>query len=317
MRLGLDIMGGDYAPGAALEGVSQALELLPANTKFVLIGDKNIITQYLDTHHPGNEQIEIIASTDDIEMGESPTKAIAKKPESSIAKGFAMLKNEQLDVFMSAGNTGAMMVGAIYSIKAIEGILRPSITSIIPKLNGGYGIFLDVGANADCKPEVLHQFGILGSLYSKYVYKIDNPKVALLSIGTEKEKGNLATQAAYQLMENNPELNFAGNIEGYDFFSDKADVLVCDGYTGNILLKFGESIFHLLGQKGIKDEYFDRFNYQNYGGSPILGVNSPVIIGHGVSTAEAFKNMLILGKNLVESGLIEQIKSAFELKKIG
>jgi phosphate acyltransferase len=317
MKLGIDIMGGDFAPDAALKGASEAAKVLPQDVTFVLIGKKEVIDPYLEKNHSGDKRFAPVYASEVIDMSDPPTKAIIRKPDSSIAIGFSLLKSKEIDAFMSAGSTGAMMVGALYSIKAIEGILRPSIASIVPKQSGNHGVLLDVGANADCKPEVLHQFAVLGALYSKYVFKIDQPKVALLSIGSEKEKGNLATQAAYQLIDQNENLNFIGNIEGYDFFTEKSDVMVCDGFTGNILLKFGESIFHMLHKRGIKDEYFDTFNYQNYGGTPVLGVNAPVIIGHGVSNEVAFKNMLIQGSELVKSGLIDQIKSAFELNKIG
>jgi phosphate acyltransferase len=315
MRIGIDVMGGDFAPGAALEGISRGIKHLNAGEKLVLLGDQSVITPYLKDNGLQSGQVEVVHTEQVIEMGESPTKAIAKKPDSSIAVGFKLLKEEKIDVFIGAGNTGAMFVGAFYSIKAIPGIMRPAITSIVPKEDGGYGIFLDVGANADCKPEVLDQFGLLGSIYAKYVYKIPEPKVALLNIGSEKEKGNLLTQSAYQIMEKNPTINFIGNIEGYDMFNNKADVIVCDGFTGNIVLKFGETMYQMMKKRGYTDEYFEKFDYEHYGGTPILGVNAPVIIGHGVSTSYAFESMIKLGRSIHRSGLINHFKSAFDLKK--
>jgi glycerol-3-phosphate acyltransferase PlsX len=222
-----------------------------------------------------------------------------------------MLKEGKLDSFASAGNTGAMLVGAMFSVKAISGVLRPAIASIVPKLKGGFGILLDVGANADCKPEILLQFAILGSIYAKHIYHIENPKVGLMNIGEEEEKGNMLTQATNTLMKSSEMINFYGNIEGRDLFNDKADIIVCDGFTGNIVLKLAESFYVLTLKKGMKDEFFDRFNYEQYGGSPILGVNAPVIIGHGISTPTAIKNMLLLSKEMVETKLIDQFKAAF------
>jgi glycerol-3-phosphate acyltransferase PlsX len=314
MRIGIDIMGGDFAPQAPLEGVSLAYAELPDDIKFVLVGDRDIIITYLNAHHLSTERCEVIHTTEVIEMGESPTKAISQKQDSSIVVGLKMLRAGSIDVFMSAGNTGAAYVAALYTVKAIEGILRPSITSIIPKENGGFGIILDVGANADCKQDVLLQFGILGSLYAKYVYGIEDPRVGLLNIGSEPEKGNILTQAAYPLFENSGKFHFIGNVEGYDFFNDKADVIVCDGFTGNIVLKTAETIYQIMKKRGLTDEYFDRYDYEDYGGTPILGINKPVMIGHGVSSPHAFLNMIKMGIHVEESKLIEKIKQAFELE---
>jgi glycerol-3-phosphate acyltransferase PlsX len=183
--------------------------------------------------------------------------------------------------------------------------------SVLPKADGSNGILLDVGANADCKPEMLNQFAILGSLYSQHVFKRDNPKVALLSIGAEKEKGNILTLAAHQLLAENKLINFVGNAEGRDLFNDKADVIVCDGFTGNVVLKSCESIFYIMHKRKITDDYFARFNYENYGGTPVLGVNAPVIIGHGISNALAFKNLILQAQDVVESRLVQLIKDAF------
>jgi len=216
-----------------------------------------------------------------------------------------------LDSFASAGNTGAMLVGALFSVKAISGVIRPAIAGIVPKLKGGCGIILDVGANADCKPDMLAQFGILGSLMAEALYNIENPKVGLINIGEEKEKGNLISQATYPLMQENKQFNFVGNVEGRDLFTDQADVFVCDGFTGNVILKLAENFYDVTIKKGMRDEFFDRFNYEQYGGSPILGVNAPVIIGHGISNPEAIKSMVMLSRNTVQSGLIDKIKQAF------
>src|SRR5690606_9944728 len=173
---------------------------------------------------------------------------------------FELLKNGEIDSFSSAGNTGAMLVGAMFSVKPIPGGLRPAIATNVPKLKSGFGMLLDVGANADCKPEMLNEFAILGSVYAEYVYGIDNPKVGLLNIGEEEEKGNALTTSTYPLLKTNSKINFIGNAEGRDLFTDHADVYVCDGFTGNVVLKLAESFYVVTLKKGFKDDFFDRFN---------------------------------------------------------
>ena len=237
MKIGIDVMGGDFAPDETLKGVVSALSKPDlSDVQLTLIGDEAIIKEQLE----GTEalsRVDIIHADETIGMAEHPTRAISQKRNSSINIGLKLLAEGQLDGFAGAGNTGAMMVGALYTVKAIDGILRPSLTSLVPKIDGSNGLILDVGANADVKPDVMGQFGILGSLYAQHVLGIENPRVGLLSIGEEKEKGNLLNQAVYPILENTRGINFIGNVEGRDLFSDKADVIVCDGFTGNIVLK--------------------------------------------------------------------------------
>jgi glycerol-3-phosphate acyltransferase PlsX len=244
-------------------------------------------------------------------MHEHPTKALKEKQKSSIAIGFHLLSTGKCDAFISAGNTGAMLVGALYSIKAISGVLRPTISTIIPKDNGGTGLLLEVGLNADCKPENLNQFAILGSLYAKNINGVYDPRVALINIGEEEGKGNLLAQAAYPLLKDNDAIHFVGNVEGRDIFKDKADVMVCEGFTGNIILKLAESIFDITQEKNIQHDYLDKFNFENYGGTPVLGVSKPVIIGHGISHAKAFANMIRLAEKMIESDLMGKMANAF------
>ena len=312
MKIGLDIMGGDYAPKATVLGAIAACKTLTEGQKLVLIGDKTLALSILQENGGNPDNFEFAHTTEVIGMGEHPTKAIVQKPDSSISVGFQLLKEGKIDAFASAGNTGAMLVGAMFSVKSVPGVIRPAMTTIVPKLKGGLGILLDVGANADCKPEVLLQFGVLGSLLAQSVYNIDNPRVALMNIGEEEEKGNILCQATYPLMKETPLFNFAGNVEGRDLFSDNADVFVCDGFTGNVILKMAESIYIISLKKGLKDEFFDRFNYEQYGGSPILGVNAPVVVGHGISSPEAIKNMVLLCRDMIESGLVDKVKQAFQ-----
>jgi len=311
MKIGLDIMGGDYAPANCLDGAILALKELPEEVKIVLVGDSEWAKKYLAEKKAGTDKFEFVHTQQVIEMAEHPTKAFSQKPQSSIAVGFKMLKEQQINAFASAGNTGAMLVGSMFSVKAIPGIIRPCITTILPKINGGYGIMLDVGTNADCKPDVLYQFGVLGSIYAREIYKIENPKVGLLNIGEEAEKGNLVAQSAYNLMKDTKEFNFIGNVEGRDLFGDKVDVIVCDGFVGNIVLKTAEAFYRLIMKRKRSDEYFDKFNYELYGGTPILGVNSTVMIGHGISSATAFKNMILLSKDVADARLNEKIKNLF------
>jgi glycerol-3-phosphate acyltransferase PlsX len=312
MKIGLDIMGGDYAPKATVLGAIEAYKVLSADQKLVLIGDKEAALSVLQENNFSPDHFEFVHTTEVIGMGEHPTKAIVQKPNSSIAVGFKMLKENAIQAFSSAGNTGAMLVGSMFSVKTIPGVIRPAMTAIVPKLKGGLGIILDVGANADCKPDVLVQFGVLGSLLAESIYGIENPRVALMNIGEEEEKGNLLSLATYPLMRDSKLFNFVGNIEGRDLFEDNNDVAVCDGFTGNVILKLAESFYVISLKKRFKDEFFDRFNYEQYGGSPILGVNAPVVVGHGISSPEAIKNMILLSKNMIETNLVEKIKQAFQ-----
>lgn len=312
MKIGIDILGGDFAPDANISGAVLAKKELPTEATLVLLGDKDQIFSGLLALDANPDDFEIIHAPDVITMHDHPTRAIPQKPNSSIAVGFELLANKTIDVFASTGNTGAMLVGAMYKINTIPGIIRPCITSVLPSIDGTQAILLDVGANADCKPDVLYQFAVVGSLYSKYVYGIENPRVALLSIGEEETKGNLTTVATHKLLAESDDLNFVGNVEGRDLFVGKADVVVCDGFTGNIVLKQAEGVYGLLRKRGIKDdEYFNRFNYENYGGTPILGVKGNVIIGHGISNDVAVKNMILHAYEVASSGLASKINEAF------
>lgn len=312
MRIGLDIMGGDYAPKANVLGAIAAHPLLSPDEQLVLIGDTQQIKPILSEQGFNPDNFEYVHTEEVIGMGEHPTKAIVQKPNSSISIGFNLLKEGKLDSFASAGNSGAMLVGAVFSVKTIPGIIRPCLSTFLPKLSGGIGLMVDVGANADCKPDTLLQFGILGSLYAENVMNIKTPKVALMNIGEEDEKGNMLSLATFPLMRDTNLFNFVGNVEGRDLFNDKADVIVCDGFTGNVMLKLAESFYVLTLKRGLKDEFFDRFNYENYGGSPVLGVNAPVIIGHGISSPLAVKNMILQSRDMITTGLVGKIQAAFK-----
>jgi glycerol-3-phosphate acyltransferase PlsX len=317
MRIGIDIMGGDYAPQKTVIGAIEAAKELGVDDKLVLIGDETSIITICNEHGADPSAFEIVHAPDVITMSDHPTKAFAGKENSSIVTGFKLLASKQIDSFASAGNTGAMMVGSMMVCKTIPGIIRPAISSILPKEDGGVGVILDVGINADCKPDVLQQFAVLGSIFAEHVYHISRPKVALMSIGEEPEKGNLVTKEAHQLLKATKGINFVGNVEGRDLFNDKADVIVCDGFTGNVILKEAESIYYLMRKRNISDPYFDRYDYENYGGTPVLGINSSVIIAHGISSAKAIKNMILLSKEVVEARLPERISTALNHAMIG
>ncbi|NDF60630.1 MAG: phosphate acyltransferase PlsX, partial [Crocinitomicaceae bacterium] len=311
MKIGIDILGGDFAPDANISGAILAQKKLEGNATIVLIGDENQINEELETRGVNKSLFEIVHAPDVITMHDHPTRAIPQKPNSSISVGFDLLATKKIDAFASTGNTGAMLVGAIYKINTIPGIIRPCITSVLPTFNGGSSVLLDVGSNADCKPDVLYQFAVLGALYAKNVYGIENPRVALLNIGEEETKGNLLTIAVHKMLSESEEVNFIGNIEGRDIFLGKADVIVCDGFTGNIVLKQAEGIYYIMKKRAIQDEYFDRFNYENYGGTPILGVKGNVIIGHGISNDKAVMNMILHSYEVAKSGLAMRVNEAF------
>ena len=308
MTIGLDMMGGDFAPLEAVKGVLEYFQQGNSSATVVLIGDESKLEPLLSEYKIPADKIKVVHAVQVIDMHEHPTKALKEKQKSSIAIGFQLLAAGNIDAFISAGNTGAMLVGALFSIKALEGVLRPTISTIIPKENGGTGLLLDVGLNADCKPEQLNQFAIMGSVFAQTILGIENPKVGLMNVGEEEGKGNILCQATYPLLKENKHINFIGNVEGRDVFMDKADVMVCEGFTGNIILKLAESLYDISQSKKIQHEYFDRFNFENYGGTPVLGVNKPVIIGHGISQAKSFKNMIVLAQKMIDKDVMQRMK---------
>ena len=312
MNIGLDMMGGDYAPLEAVKGVAQYIQEYSSSATLTMVGDQSSLEPLIAQHNIPSNRVRIIHSEQVIGMHEHPTKALKEKQQSSIAIGFHLLATGKTDAFISAGNTGAMLVGALFSIKALEGVLRPTISTVIPKENGGTGLLLDVGLNADCKPEQLNQFAVMGSVYAQQILDIQNPRVGLVNVGEEEGKGNLLAQATYPLLKENKHINFIGNIEGRDVLIDKADVMVCEGFTGNIILKLAESLYEVAHRQQIKSEYLDRFNFENYGGTPVLGVAKPVIIGHGISGARAFKNMIVVARKMIESKVLDRMREELE-----
>lgn len=313
MIIGLDVMGGDYAPAEAILGVQRYLADAPhPSVRVMLIGQRAACESHMGALSAFGDKVIFTEAPDVVAMHEHPTKALKEKPHSSIGVGFGLLKADKIQAFIGAGNTGAMMVGAMFTVKTIEGVQRPTIASPVPTESGQFNLLLDVGANADCKPEHLVQFAQLGSLYVEYVMGRQQPRVALLNLGEEEGKGNLLAQATYPLLREDASLNFVGNVEGRDVFEDKADVIVCDGFTGNVILKLSESVHTILaGRHGIRNAFLDNFNYERYGGTPILGINAPVIIGHGISSAAAFSAMIDVSERIVSSKLIDVFKQQF------
>ena len=311
MNIGIDMMGGDFAPLEAVKGVQQYLS--QSDNQLFCIGDETQLKELFQQHGISSPFLHLVHASEVIGYHEHPTKALKEKPNSSIAIGFKLLAAGEIDAFLSAGNTGAMLVGAMFSIKPIKGVIRPTIASLMPKLKGKTGLLVDVGFNADCKPEHLNQFAILGNLYAKHILNISAPKVALLNVGEEEGKGNILAQATYPLLKENTAIQFIGNVEGRDVFNDKADVIVCDGYTGNILLKTAEAMYDAAVHQNLQnDSFFGRYHFENYGGTPVLGINKPVIIGHGISNAKAFYNMILLAEKMIDSKFCEIITSNFE-----
>lgn len=311
-KIGIDAMGGDYAPQAVVSGAVKASQLIDKESKIVLFGDKKRIEEILAQENCPADTFEIVHTTEVIEMGDNPSQAFRQKPNSSIALGFRYLMEKKIDGFASAGSTGAMMVGCMCTVKQIEGIIRPAISSVIPTIDGSEVMLLDVGLNVDCKPEVLCQYGIIGNFYAQGVMHKKNPRVALLNIGEEKEKGNQQTKAAYEMMAACNDFNFVGNIEAKHLFTgDVADVVVCDGFVGNTIIKQIEGVYIVALKDGLKGSYFNKLNYETVGGTPVLGINAPVIIGHGCSSAEAIKNMVLQTEKTIKAQLDSKLRERF------
>jgi glycerol-3-phosphate acyltransferase PlsX len=311
MRIGLDVMGGDFAPVAVIEGAVDSLEHFMGEDRLVLIGDKPSILENLEEMETDSSVFDIVHTSQVIGMGEHPAKAYSQKQDSSIAVGFRMLKKKELDGFCSAGNTGAMLVGASYTVNVVPGVFRPALATILPCVDGRNSVILDVGLNPDCKPDVLLQYGILGTLYAKFVLEIENPTIGLLNIGEEETKGTPSVKSAYELMKEHPGLNFIGNIEGNALFRETmTDVVVCDGFVGNVILKQAEAFYEICKSKNISDPFIDRLNFENIGGTPVIGINANVVIGHGISKRKAIMNMILQTKSVVQVNLAQKIIEA-------
>lgn len=316
LKIGIDAMGGDFAPEAAVKGAVMALGEVGADCRIVLFGDRERILAILAAEGCPAEKFDIVATTEVIEMGDHPAKAFQSKTDSSITVGFGYLAKGVIQGFASAGSTGAMMVGSMYAVKPIEGVIRPTISSVVPTASGRPALLLDVGLNVDCKPEVLAQYGVIGSIYAEAVLGIAEPRVAVLNIGEEETKGNAQTKATHELMKAEGDagkFRFVGNIEASHIFSGKvADVIVCDGFVGNTVLKMAEGLYRINKALGGGNAFWDAMNYENVGGTPVLGVNAPVIIGHGCSSPAAIRSMILSTEQVVKAGLTAKLQRAFQ-----
>jgi len=328
MRIALDAMGGDHAPSVVVEGAVLAAK--EWGIEVVLVGPHERVKQELAKHDTSGLSLPVVHAEEVIGMDEHAAVAVRQKRHSSIATGIDLLKEGRVAAFVSAGNSGAVMAAALFGLGRIQGIDRPAIGTVFPTTTGRCFI-LDIGANADCKPEYLLQFATMGSAYAERVLGITHPRVGLLSNGEEETKGNALVQASYPLLKASP-LNFAGNVEGKDVPMGLADVVVCDGFSGNILIKLSEGVAESLFQAlkteitaGIASKLAalvlkpafrrikKRLDYAEFGGAPLLGVNGVVIIAHGRSNAPAIKNALRLARQSVDHQLVETIRASVDL----
>jgi len=323
-RVALDAMGGDQAPAVNVEGaVAAAREL---GLSVLLVGEEREISRSLDRHSTNGLGIAICHAPETVDMHESPSAALRKKKRSSIRIGLEMVKRGDADAFISAGNTGAVMATALFTFGPVPGVERPAIALTVPTLKG-HSILIDVGANVDCKPRHLLQFAIMGDVYARQIIGRTAPTVGLLSIGEEESKGNELTREAFKALEEQPSINFIGNVEAREVFRGAADIIVCDGFTGNVALKISESAVEfftvllkeelskgIIGKVGalLARSAFLRFkkrvDYTEYGGAPLLGVKGVCVISHGRSTAKAIKNAIRVAAECAESRVIEHIR---------
>ncbi|MGQ3013355.1 MAG: phosphate acyltransferase [Flavobacteriales bacterium] len=310
INIGLDIAGGDFAPQCNFDGARLILDQLGDRVHLTLIGDQDLIREGLAANGIAPDAVSVFHAPEVIEMGDSPMRALASKPNNSISAGLGLLKAGKIDGFASAGNTGAIFGAAVVALGTVIENIRPCMMAIAPRETGKDAIILDVGASADSKPENLYQFAILGHTFYKYIMGEENPKTGLINIGEEPEKGNEVVKAAYKLMAGSTDFNFIGNVEGNELFGGKADILVCNGFTGNVVLKLCEGWYKTCRRFGLKNDYLEKFNFENQGGSPVLGINGSVVIGHGISNGKAIMNMVKLTAEIVENKLPWRIKEA-------
>lgn len=327
-------MGGDFAPAYEVQGAIECLRQSDNRFHIVLVGDERKINEELEMHNAAGLDFSIVHAPDVIDMHDSPVVAIKTKPNSSLVKGMTMHKEGKVDAFVSPGNTGAVTAASTLILGRIPGVSRPTVAAIFPSEQGPT-LIVDAGAVSDCRPQFLFEFGIMGSIYSEYMFKKKNPRVGLLNIGEEESKGNeLAKETFKYISDRKDKLNFVGNIEGRDILKGHVDVVVCDGFVGNVLLKFAESIpgylkfqFKKFADKGLFNklligllrgslrEIFKDMDYTEHGGIPLLGVNGVTIIGHGGSPPKAIKNMLLRAEEVVQYKINQHIQEKLEKQR--
>ena len=339
IKIGIDAMGGDFAPEVAVEGAVMSLKHIDKDSRIVLYGDEKRIRELLKKNNCAESNFEIVATSEVIEMGDHPAKAFVAKKDSSITVGFRDLAEGKIDGFASAGSTGAMMVGSMQVIKPIEGVIRPVLATLIPTVSAEHGIqravLMDVGLNVDAKPEVLAQYGLLGSIYAKSALNMENPRVALLNIGEEEGKGNAQAKATYDLLKKQECINFVGNAESSYIFTGKyCDVVVADAFVGNVILKMAEAMYRINNRLMpfkpwllnllrpmlepvcpklyYHQNFWNALNYESVGGTIVIGINSPVMIGHGGSSAKAICSLICTMERNIESRVCDKIRDAFK-----
>ncbi|MGI5920121.1 MAG: phosphate acyltransferase PlsX [Syntrophomonadaceae bacterium] len=313
MRIAVDVMGGDYAPAEIIAG---ALEWAAQNdSQLLLVGEQDVIAREMESYtgHPG--RVSIVHASEVVGMNEAPALALRKKKDSSIMVATKLVKTGEADAVVSCGNTGAQMAAAVFILDRLEGIERPPIVAAVPNISGKFSLLIDVGANVDCRPGQLLQFALLGNAYARVGLGIENPRIGLLNNGEEETKGNAQVVEGHKLMKNHPELNFIGNIEGRDLFNNKCDVIVCDGFTGNIVLKTVEGLAMIMAgavKKELKQSLsiFKHFDYTQVGGAPLLGINGISIVCHGSSKRQAVYNGIRIAAECVQQDIVTMQKEA-------
>jgi len=328
-RIAVDAMGGDEAPEAVVRGAIQALRQADEDLSVLLVGPEDQIREVLGAHSEAPaEAIQVVDAPQVIGMGEAPSTAVKQKTNSSIHRGLAAHHDDHADAFVSAGNTGAIMGASMFILQRIPGVERPSIAGFFPTLEGS-SVVLDIGSNVDCKPDHLLQFARMGSVYARQILKNEDPSVGLLNIGEEPGKGNEQVKQAYKLLRDAEDLNFAGNVEGSDLLFYAADIIICDGFVGNALLKFGESMTTVLTEMteqemerqglssdeqglvmGVFDEVRKGFDPEDEGGAPLLGVNGNVLVGHGRSSPDAIAQMIHSAATLASEDVVHALEAA-------
>lgn len=329
----VDAMGGDYAPGVNIKGALAALESSP-DLHIILVGQQEVLTQELKKHHAENrERLEVINADEVISMEDHGALVVRKKKESSIHVGLRLVKEKKADAFISAGNSGAVMAGALLVLGRLHNVERPAIIIKLPTAEG-YIIILDAGANVDCRPSHLVQFAEMGHVYAEVIEKLPSPRISLLSNGSEEHKGNELTRGTNEILRQRKDLNYIGYVEGYDLFRGIADVVVCDGFVGNVTLKLaeglGDAVFKwfrkevkrdFLGLAGVilmrrvLKKFKDKFDYQPYGAAPLLGIDGMVLISHGSSTDVAIRNGILTAKRGVEQNFTQKISDHLAKKR--
>ncbi|SDK43850.1 phosphate acyltransferase PlsX [Natronincola ferrireducens] len=331
MKIVVDAMGGDHGPVVTVPGAIEAVN--DYNIEIILTGDQEKIQKELDKYSYSKERIKIIHCSEEISNEDKPVAAIRRKKDSSMVVGLNLVKTKEADAIISAGNTGALLAGGLFILGRIKGIDRPALAPVYPTTEG-VAVLIDGGANADCRPRNFLEFGIMGDVYASKVIGIQNPNVCIVSIGVEEGKGNEITKESYKLCKEKARFNFGGNVEARDIPSGYADVIICDGFTGNVILKltegiastifgalkeeFTKNILRKLGavilKSGLKN-FKKRFDYTEYGGAPFLGVQGNLIKAHGSSNAKAIKNAIRQAKTFVENNVVEHIE--MEIKELG